>query len=237
MWIYLVRLLLLAFVLTICAPLEQAQAQEKSNSALTKKKKKQNRKKRKRRKKRAAAKKKQRGENQPAPVESSPFEDDADSAEDTGKDDSREELDDQGKEADGGSEKSDSPGEERGTKSRLNLGGKEDGDLDPADGSLRRSGRMEFDERLVKGQAAKSGAVYLFKRMPRRLPGLIPLRRSYRRRIVEPVLGLRPLKPAVFSNKDTTGKKIDHSVLKEESEAGEIPPESKISETDDRESQ
>jgi len=66
-------------------------------------------------------------------------------------------------------------------------------------GTLSRSGRMEFDERLVKGQAAKSGAVYLFKRMPRRLPGLVPMRRSYRRRIVEPVLGDREMKPVVFS--------------------------------------
>jgi hypothetical protein len=66
-------------------------------------------------------------------------------------------------------------------------------------GSVRRSNRMEFDERLVKGQAAKSGAVYLFKRVPRRLPGLVPMRRSYRKRIVEPVLGERELKPAVYS--------------------------------------
>ncbi len=67
------------------------------------------------------------------------------------------------------------------------------------EGALHRSGRMEFDERLIKGQAAKSGAVYLFKRAPRRLPGLVPLRRSYRRRIVEPILGERELKPAVYS--------------------------------------
>jgi hypothetical protein len=60
---------------------------------------------------------------------------------------------------------------------------------------------MEFDERLVKGQAAKSGAVYLFKRVPRRLPGLVPMRKSYRRRIVEPVLGVRELKPATYSKK------------------------------------
>lgn len=66
-------------------------------------------------------------------------------------------------------------------------------------GMLQRSGRMEFDERLIKGQAAQSGAVYLFKRVPRQLPGLVPLRRSYRKRIVEPVLGLRPLKPVVYS--------------------------------------
>ncbi len=64
-----------------------------------------------------------------------------------------------------------------------------------AKGALRRSGRMEFDERLVKGQAAKSGAIYLFKRTPRRLPGLVPMRRSYRRRIVQPILGPRRLKP------------------------------------------
>jgi len=62
-------------------------------------------------------------------------------------------------------------------------------------GSLRRSNRLEFDERLIKGQVAKSGAVYLFQRMPRHLPGLVPMRRSYRARIVEPVLGQRALLP------------------------------------------
>jgi len=66
-------------------------------------------------------------------------------------------------------------------------------------GSWRRSNRMEFDERLIKGQTASSGAVYLFKRVPRNLPGLVPLRRSYRSRIVEPVLGDRELQPAVHS--------------------------------------
>ena len=71
----------------------------------------------------------------------------------------------------------------------------------PADGSLRRSNRMEFDERLVKGQVAKSGAVYLFKRVPRRLPGLVGQRRSYRKRIVLPVLGHRKLKRVVYSKK------------------------------------
>jgi len=77
------------------------------------------------------------------------------------------------------------------------------------EGSLRRSGRMEFDERLVKGQAAKSGAVYLFKRTPRRLPGLVPMRRSYRKRIVEPVLGQRELKPAQFSTAADASKKSE----------------------------
>lgn len=68
-----------------------------------------------------------------------------------------------------------------------------------ADTGVLRSNRMEFDERLVKGQSASSGAVYLFKRVPRHLPGLVPMRRSYRARIVEPVLGERELKPAVYS--------------------------------------
>jgi len=58
----------------------------------------------------------------------------------------------------------------------------------------RGGGRMEFDERLVKGEKA-AGSVYLFKRRPRTLPGLVPMRRSYRTRIVEPVLGNRELKP------------------------------------------
>lgn len=72
-------------------------------------------------------------------------------------------------------------------------------DVQAEQGALRRSGRMEFDERLVKGQAAKSGAVYLFKRVPRRLPDLVPLRTSYRKRIVEPVLGDRELKQGMIS--------------------------------------
>jgi hypothetical protein len=79
---------------------------------------------------------------------------------------------------------------------------------DGSEGALRTSRRLEFDERLVKGQAAKSGAVYLFKRIPRRLPGLVPLRRSYRRRIVEPVLGLTELKPARYSYEVEKEKKV-----------------------------
>ncbi|MEL6349561.1 MAG: hypothetical protein AAFV53_41040 [Myxococcota bacterium] len=60
-----------------------------------------------------------------------------------------------------------------------------------------RSDRIEFDERLIRGQSASSGAVYLFKRTPRDLPGLVPVRQSYRRQIVEPVLGARPLQPVI----------------------------------------
>lgn len=56
-------------------------------------------------------------------------------------------------------------------------------------GSLRRSDRMEFDARLVRGQKATSGAVYIFQRAPRALPPLVVLEQSYLDRIVDPVLG------------------------------------------------
>jgi hypothetical protein len=61
---------------------------------------------------------------------------------------------------------------------------------EPAAGSeLRRSSRMEFDARLLQGESAGSGAVYLFQRARRRLPRLLTLEQSYVRRIVGPVLG------------------------------------------------
>lgn len=47
-----------------------------------------------------------------------------------------------------------------------------------------RSDRMEFDERLVKGSTA-AGSVYLFKRRARALPALVPVRQSFRSRILE----------------------------------------------------
>ena len=79
------------------------------------------------------------------------------------------------------------------------------------EGSLTRSNKIEFDERLVKGQAAKSGAVYLFKRVPRQLPNLVAIRRSYRERIVRPVLGERKLSkqitPSTAGKTPTKGQK------------------------------
>lgn len=96
-------------------------------------------------------------------------------------------------------------------------------------GTMRRSGRMEFDERLVKGQAAKSGAVYLFKRVPRRLPGLVPMRRSYRKRIVEPVLGERELKPAVYSE-EPSEEPAAEAETETEGQAAEQPPEAEETE-------
>lgn len=61
--------------------------------------------------------------------------------------------------------------------------------------TLRRSSRMEFDGRLVKGERA-AGAVYLFQRAPRRLPPLLRLKRDQLDRIVLPVLK-RPADPVV----------------------------------------
>ena len=59
-----------------------------------------------------------------------------------------------------------------------------DGASGPA---LRRSNRMEFDGRLIKGERA-AGAVYLFNRAPRKLPPLLKLKRDELDRIVWPVL-------------------------------------------------
>ena len=123
------------------------------------------------------------------------------------------------------------PSEEGGDQKSLTQRLEDDG----SEGSLRSSRRLEFDERLVKGQAAKSGAVYLFERMPRRLPGLVPLRRSYRRRIGEPILGPVTLKPATFSNevvKEKKKKERDETLeeIKEAEESAaieETPPEEK----------
>lgn len=61
---------------------------------------------------------------------------------------------------------------------------------------LKRSNRMELDARLVRGEAARSGAVYLFQRAPRRLPPLVDLHQSWLDEIVVPVLGRGALGPA-----------------------------------------
>jgi len=60
---------------------------------------------------------------------------------------------------------------------------------------LQRSNRMELDARLVRGETARSGAVYLFQRAPRRLPPLVKLEQSYLDEIVVPVLGAGTLSP------------------------------------------
>ncbi len=60
-----------------------------------------------------------------------------------------------------------------------------------ASGSLQRSNRMEFDARLIRGETAGSGAVFIFQRAPRKLPSMVPRRTSYLRDSVDETLGDR----------------------------------------------
>lgn len=62
---------------------------------------------------------------------------------------------------------------------------------EPTEAPATDSGRLSFDDRVVKGQVA-AGSVYLFQRNPRALPALVPVRRSYRAEIVGPLLAERP---------------------------------------------
>lgn len=55
--------------------------------------------------------------------------------------------------------------------------------------SLRRGNRMEFDARLIRGESAGSGAVFLFQRGQRPLPSMIDKRKSFLRDSVGSVLG------------------------------------------------
>ncbi len=55
--------------------------------------------------------------------------------------------------------------------------------------SLQRGGRMEFDARLIRGERAGTGAVFLFQRPPRPLPSMIDRRTSYLDGTVYSVLG------------------------------------------------
>jgi hypothetical protein len=58
----------------------------------------------------------------------------------------------------------------------------------PAEGQpLRRGERVEFDARLIQGQTAKAGAVYLFERASSDLSSMVDQRKSYRTEIVEEV--------------------------------------------------
>ncbi|WP_133621826.1 hypothetical protein [Bradymonas sediminis] len=72
-----------------------------------------------------------------------------------------------------------------------------DGDGEVAEGeadtsatpSLRRGNRMEFDARLIRGESAGSGAVFLFQRAQRPLPSMINKRNSFLRDTVDTLLG------------------------------------------------
>jgi hypothetical protein len=57
----------------------------------------------------------------------------------------------------------------------------------PDAASLQRGGRIEFDGRLVQGQTAKSGAIYLFARQRTDLKSMVRERESYRKEILRTV--------------------------------------------------
>jgi hypothetical protein len=57
--------------------------------------------------------------------------------------------------------------------------------------TLQRGNRMEFDARLVRGERAGSGAVFLFQRVPRPLPSMVDKRSSFLGDSVEDTLGQR----------------------------------------------
>lgn len=57
--------------------------------------------------------------------------------------------------------------------------------------SLRRGNRMEFDARLIRGESAGSGAVFLFERAQRPLPSMIDKRKSFLHGTVDSELGSR----------------------------------------------
>ncbi len=73
--------------------------------------------------------------------------------------------------------------------------GSEDGEETPEDvketasATLQRGNRMEFDGRLIRGETAGSGAVFLFQRIPRPLPSMVKTRTSYLSDTVQEVLG------------------------------------------------
>jgi len=67
------------------------------------------------------------------------------------------------------------------------------GDAGPGAPGLQRSNRMEFDGRLIKGQTAGAGAVFLFERAPRPLPSMVARRTSYLDDTVASVLGSDPV--------------------------------------------
>lgn len=53
------------------------------------------------------------------------------------------------------------------------------------DRELRRGDRVEFDGRLIEGQTAAQGAIYLFERLPSELRSMVLERRSFRTEVLE----------------------------------------------------
>ncbi|MFH1132794.1 MAG: hypothetical protein V1754_15785 [Pseudomonadota bacterium] len=50
--------------------------------------------------------------------------------------------------------------------------------------ALQRGARVEFDARLVRGQSAQAGAIYLFARPRSELKSMVKERASYRKEIL-----------------------------------------------------
>jgi hypothetical protein len=50
---------------------------------------------------------------------------------------------------------------------------------------LKRGERVEFDGRLIEGQTAAAGAIYLFERLPSELRSMVLERKGYRREELE----------------------------------------------------
>jgi hypothetical protein len=57
----------------------------------------------------------------------------------------------------------------------------------PSPEGLQRGGRVEFDGRLVQGQTAKSGAIYLFARQRTNLQSMVREREDFRKEILSTV--------------------------------------------------
>ncbi|MBI5482802.1 MAG: hypothetical protein HY906_28360 [Deltaproteobacteria bacterium] len=70
---------------------------------------------------------------------------------------------------------------------RMDAPGKESGAVGGGNPALQRGTRLEFDGRLVQGQTARSGAVYLFERARSELRSMVRERQSYRDEIVKTV--------------------------------------------------
>jgi hypothetical protein len=86
----------------------------------------------------------------------------------------------------GGDEKKRRPGS-REKDPRMEAPGKEGGAVGGGNPALQRGTRLEFDGRLVQGQTARSGAVYLFERSRSELRSMVRERQSYRDEIVKTV--------------------------------------------------
>ena len=53
------------------------------------------------------------------------------------------------------------------------------------DRDLKRGERVEFDGRIIEGQTAAQGAIYLFERLPSELRSMVLERRSFRAEVLE----------------------------------------------------